>query len=107
VFLQVIDPTQPRLCSWIGHFGQKMVFGAFIVAAIKLNIGESSIMGESQPHAFPEWGDLYRPKSLKWADELMQDTLPPATIITLPVKMPAIISLSCAGICGEEDFRCR
>ena len=33
--------------------------------------------------------------------------LPPATIITSPGKMPAIISLSGTGICGEEDFRCR
>jgi hypothetical protein len=32
--------------------------------------------------------------------------LPPATIITFPGKMTAIISLSCAGTCGEEDFRC-
>ena len=32
--------------------------------------------------------------------------LPLSTIITFPGKMPAIISLSCTGICGEEDFRC-
>jgi len=33
--------------------------------------------------------------------------LPCSTIITSPGKMPAIISLSCTRICGEEDFRCR
>jgi hypothetical protein len=35
----------------------------------------------------------------------LKDNLPPATIITLPGKMIAIISLSGTGICGEDDFR--
>jgi hypothetical protein len=35
----------------------------------------------------------------------MSDHLPPATIITFPGKMTAIISLSCSGICGEDYFR--
>jgi hypothetical protein len=33
--------------------------------------------------------------------------LPSATIITFPGTMPAFISLSCVGICWEEDFRLR
>jgi hypothetical protein len=32
----------------------------------------------------------------------IQDTLPPATLITFPGKMTAIISLSGMGSCGEE-----
>jgi hypothetical protein len=34
----------------------------------------------------------------------VQDSLPPATVITLPGKMPAIISLSGTGSCGGDDF---
>ena len=41
------------------------------------------------------------------SNEWIESFLPPATIIASPGKMPAIISLSCAGICGEEDFRSR
>jgi hypothetical protein len=42
-----------------------------------------------------------------WDEAGMRYILPPSTIITFPGKMPAFISLSGTGICGEEDFRCR
>jgi hypothetical protein len=42
---------------------------------------QSSIEGESHPHALPEPLALYRPKSLKWAEGFMQTILPKAKLI--------------------------
>jgi hypothetical protein len=33
--------------------------------------------------------------------------LPDASLITEPVKAAHMISISCVGLCGEKDFRCR
>jgi hypothetical protein len=39
--------------------------------------------------------------------QVVANNLPPSTIIPSPAKIPDLISISCIGLCGEQDCRCR